>query len=114
MSALQATPAIGRDPLVAELRISILHVPDCPLVGKLRARVESALADTASSGLIEEIEGPYLSPTVLINGVALAGFPLRSHAACRIDLPTQQEIASAILGSSGKVPSPEEGRQNED
>ena len=113
MTALQAPGVIGRDPAFADLRISILHVPDCPLVDKLRATVESALADTGSIGLIEEVEGPYLSPTLLVNGVALAGYPLRTHAACRIDLPTQQEIMSAILGARGRGLSPEEGGQNE-
>ena len=100
MSALQPRSGIRQASAVAELRISILHVPDCPLVGKLRARLESALKDASSAALIEEIEGPYSSPTLLIDGRALPGFPLEAHAACRIELPTQQEIVSAVRAAN--------------
>jgi hypothetical protein len=104
MSALQPRAAMGQGPSVAELRVSILHLPDCPLVGKVRARVEAALEDANSPAFIVEVEGLYSSPTLLIDGVALPGFPLDVYAACRIDFPTQQQIASAILAASTEGP----------
>ncbi len=80
-----------------EVRISILHVPDCPSVGRLRAEVERALERTGISAVIEEIEATLLSPTLLINGAEVDGYPVGSDPACRIDVPTHEQIADAIL-----------------
>ena len=79
-----------------ELRISILHVPDCPLIGPVRETLEAALESVGATAVIEEIEGEYPSPTLLIDGVEVAGYPLGSDPACRIHLPTMQEIATAV------------------
>ena len=78
------------------LRISILHVPDCPLIGPVRETLEVALESVGATAVIEEIEGEYPSPTLLIDGVEVAGYPLGSDPACRIHLPTMQEIATAV------------------
>ena len=87
---------IPLDAVPGELRISILHVPDCPLISRVRETVEVALKNLGAAAAIEEIEGEYPSPTLLIEGVEIAGYPLGSDPACRINLPTIEEIATAV------------------
>lgn len=84
---------------VAELRVFILHVPDCPSAGRVRDEVDAALERVGATAVVEEIEGPYRSPTVLIAGVEVEGYPLGSDPACRIDVPTSVEITAAILAA---------------
>jgi hypothetical protein len=83
----------------AALQISILHVPDCPSIGRVRDAVEVALARVGATAVVEEIEGDYPSPTLLIDGVEIDGYPLRSDPACRIELPTHEEITAAVLAA---------------
>jgi hypothetical protein len=85
-----------------ELRVSILHVPDCPSVSRVRAALEVALECVGAAAVIEEIEGAYPSPTVLIDGVEIDGYPLAPDPACRIDLPAAEEIAAAILSTGAR------------
>ena len=40
-----------------ELRISLYHVPDCPLVARLRDEVRIALERVGTMAMVEEIEG---------------------------------------------------------
>jgi hypothetical protein len=91
--AAAGTREVGRLP---DLRIRILHVPDCPLVSPLRADVESALASVGARAVIEEIEGSYPSPTLLIGGIDVTGRALGSDPACRLDVPARDQIVAAI------------------
>ncbi|HTW06399.1 MAG TPA: MerR family DNA-binding protein [Acidimicrobiales bacterium] len=68
---------------------------DCPLLERVGA-----------TAVVEEAEGPYPSPTVLIEGVEIAGYPLGPGPACRIDLPTRDEIAAAILAACTRATIP--------
>ena len=77
-------------------RICILHVPGCPLVSQLRAELEIALANAGVGAVIEEIEGSYPSPTLLIDGIDVTGRPLSSVPGCRLDLPAREQIVVAI------------------
>lgn len=98
MNTPRAAAATTEEPL-KELRICILHVPDCPLVGRLRIEVEMALKSIGTTAVIQEIEGPYSSPTLLVDGVEIDGYPLGTEPACRIDLPTREQIVAAILAA---------------
>ena len=77
-------------------RICILHVPGCPLVSQLRADVEIALVSAGAKAVIEEIEGSYPSPTLLIDGMDVTGRALSSVPGCRLDLPAREQIVVAI------------------
>jgi hypothetical protein len=61
--------------------------------------VEIALASIGATAVIEEVEGPYPSPTVLIEGVDVTGRSLGAGPACRLDLPTREQIVSAVLAA---------------
>jgi hypothetical protein len=92
----------SRAPLAApsaELRVSILHVPDCALIDRVREEVEVALERVGATAIMEETEGEYRSPTLLIDGVELDGYRLESEPACRIKLPNSDEVTAAILAA---------------
>lgn len=77
--------------------VQILHVPDCPLVERLRAEVESRLAQVAPGLRLSLVEGDYPSPTLLVNGMDVTtGAPVSGEPRCRLDLPTSQQIRDAL------------------
>lgn len=81
------------------VRIVILHVPDCPLVEQVRATVNAAVIAAGIEATIEEIEGAFASPTLLIDGVGVKGGPFHDVPSCRLDLPTEEDVLVA-LGAS--------------
>lgn len=83
----------------AGLRVQILHVPDCPLLGQARAAVERALHRSGLRAVVEEIEGPYPSPSVLVNGTDVTGAQPTGAAACRLDPPSEAQILAALTNA---------------
>ena len=78
-------------------QVQMLSVPDCPLVERVRAALRLAVARSGINAAVRERVGTYPSPSVLIDGRdVLTGEPLASHACCRLDLPTTEEIAAAL------------------
>jgi hypothetical protein len=77
-------------------RIEILHVPDCPLVERVRETVRRVLAQSEIRAEIEELEGDYPSPTLLINGRDVTGRPLGECSFCRLDLPSDEQALAAL------------------
>ncbi|ORV06434.1 hypothetical protein [Mycobacterium celatum] len=83
----------ARDPI----RVQILHVPDCPLTGQLRDTLEDCLEHVGFAVRVEELEGAYPSPTLVIDGIDVAtGAPPSREICCRLDLPTCAQIARAL------------------
>ena len=96
VATASATPVRGGGATTPPVRIQLLHVPDCPNLGELRRRVHQSVAQLGVSAVIEEVEGPYPSPTLLVNGDDVTGRPLGSDPACRLDTPTTEQIIAAI------------------
>jgi hypothetical protein len=92
-----------------EVRISILHVPQCVWVPRLRGEVEAALSCLHATAVVEEIEGSYLSPTLLVDGIEIPGYTAGSEPACRIDIPSRKEIAAALLAGMARRTHPRSG-----
>jgi hypothetical protein len=84
------------EPPSTEIRIQILHVADCPLVGRVRKDLRECLDRHGVGALIEEIEGPYPSPTLLVGGRDVTEHPPGVGPACRLDLPNRDQISRAI------------------
>jgi hypothetical protein len=82
--------------LARRTRIQLLHVPDCPLVDQVRATLSRSLAKTEVEAVIEEMEGPYPSPTLLIEGIDVTGHTPDPGASCRLDLPTEEQVLAAL------------------
>jgi hypothetical protein len=79
--------------------VQILHVPDCPLVERLRLLLEECMAEIGTNERMNVLVGDYPSPTLLIDGIDVAsGMPLRDGASCRLDLPTRTQILDALTG----------------
>lgn len=96
------------------IRIQILHVPDCPLVEGLRALVSRCVAQSAAGVTVEEIEGPYPSPTLLLNGKDVTGLQIVEAASCRFDLPTEEQILAALAQAHASTPTLHLGDRTEE
>ncbi len=82
------------------VQIRLLHVPDCPLVERVRATLRHSLSNTDVRVTIEEVEGPYPSPTLLVGGIDVTGRTPAAGPSCRLDLPTEEQIVAALAAAS--------------
>ncbi|WP_148086321.1 alkylmercury lyase family protein [Micromonospora sp. HM5-17] len=78
------------------MTVELRSVPDCPNLGPVRQALYAALADVGLPPVVTEHVGDYPSPTVLINGVDVMGGTGDGPAACRLDLPTSEQIRDAL------------------
>jgi hypothetical protein len=76
--------------------IQILQVPGCPLVSRVRKTVARALARLEMRAEVREVVGNYPSPTLLIDGRDLTGREWDECGACRLDLPTAEQVLAAL------------------
>jgi len=76
--------------------IEVLHTPGCPHVDQARALLRSCLAELRLAAPIEDREGNYPSPTILVNGVDVMGRTDLQRAMCRLDLPTREHVLAAL------------------
>jgi hypothetical protein len=80
-----------------QMHVRLEHVPDCPLVERVRARLRQALTATGVSARVDDVEGDYPSPTLLIDGIdAATGQPTGGALCCRLELPTTEQITTAL------------------
>lgn len=120
VESIATSPAYVGGSTSPPTRILLLHVPDCPNLGELRRRVQIAVAQLGVNAAIEEVVGPYPSPTLLVNGDDVTGRPLGSEPSCRLDTPTNEQIMAAItrvarIAETGQgtatAPSPLRGKE---
>ena len=78
------------------MKIELLHVPDCPHVDASRALLSECLTELQLEVAVEDKEGAYPSPTILVNGVDVMGAPAFTGAACRLDVPTKHSLLAAL------------------
>ena len=78
------------------MKIEVLHVSACPHVDGARALLRECLAELKLDVPIEDKEGAYPSPTILVNGVDVMGAPVSQSAACRLDVPTRHRLLLAL------------------
>jgi hypothetical protein len=78
------------------VRIQILHVPGCPLARPLRRLVNRCLSRSGLAAAVEDVEGPYPSPTLLINGADVMRGVVEPRPSCRLDLPSARHILAAL------------------
>lgn len=88
--------------------VKLLYLPGCPLVNQLRHSLHDCLTRSGASMVMEELEGPYPSPTLLIDGADATGKGLLEQLSCRLDLPTEEQITAALARASGGWKSPAE------
>lgn len=82
------------------VHVQLLHVPDCPLVEQVKATLRRSLSKTDVGARIEQVEGPYPSPTLLIGGIDVTGRTPAAGPSCRLDLPTEDQVLAALTLAS--------------
>ena len=84
-------------PADQSVEVRLLHVPDCPLADLVRATLRGCLADAGVAVRVQEIEGAFPSPTLLVGGMdVVTGAAPAAEPCCRLDLPTRAQILNAI------------------
>ena len=78
------------------VKVQLLAVPGCPLVGDLREVLRRSVAAAPFPVEIVELVGDFPSPTVLVDGDDVTGRLAGEGASCRLDVPSQAQIASAL------------------
>jgi len=53
---------------------------------------------------IEEVEGAFPSPSVVVGGSDVTGRSLRGGACCRLDLPTDDQLRDALQRAMSAQP----------
>lgn len=80
--------------------VELWHVPDCPLIDRVRATLHECLRHTGIDAPVRERQGSFPSPTLVINGIDVArGTAPGSGVSCRLDLPTHDQIHAALTHS---------------
>jgi hypothetical protein len=84
--------------------VELLHVPGCPHVEEARRLLMSCIRDLGLENLrVEDKEGDFPSPSIIVNGRDVMGAPTASAASCRLDLPTCERLLIALrqISSAG-------------
>jgi hypothetical protein len=92
-SSSRPTPAVATP---GPVTVQIFHLAGCPHLERARAAVHEALAERAMAAAVEEIEGEYASPTVLVDGADVTGHLGELGTSCRLDLPTRALVLEAL------------------
>lgn len=80
--------------------VELWYVSDCPLIDRVRTALRECLARTGLDVEVQERQGPYPSPTLVINGIdVVTGSMPDSGMCCRLDLPTHDQIHTALTSS---------------
>jgi hypothetical protein len=78
-------------------RVEVVHERDCPLVDQAVERVRFYRSTSGTDAVIVVREGELASPTVLVDGLdVVTGRPPVATVACRLDLPTDDQIRLAL------------------
>lgn len=78
------------------MRIELLSVPTCPHVDAARRLLRECMTALHIQAEIEEREGLFPSPTVLVDGRDVMGAPESGAPACRFDIPARERIIAAL------------------
>jgi hypothetical protein len=78
------------------MKIELLHLSDCPHVDAARALLSECLTELQLEVPVDDKEGAYPSPTVLVNAVDVMVAPAFMAAACRLDIPTKHRLLVAL------------------
>lgn len=77
-------------------RIELRHVPDCANVEKTRILLRDVVEAVGLDIEIQEREGNYPSPSVLVDGVDVMGDPGFVGGGCRLDLPDRESLETHL------------------
>jgi hypothetical protein len=78
------------------MKVELRYVPGCPHTDAARMLLAECLTELHLDAVVEEKEGAYPSPSILINGEDVMGAPSSQAAACRLDVPTRQQLLASL------------------
>jgi hypothetical protein len=82
--------------------VELRYASGCPHLAATRALVERCLMAAGCAAEIEERQGPFPSPSVLVDGVDVMGPPRVEGPACRLDLPTEERLMARLARGAGR------------
>jgi glutaredoxin len=80
----------------AAIEVELRHLAGCPHTEAARELLHECLTELQLDVAVEDKQGEYPSPTILVNGEDVMGAPESQAAACRLDLPTRQRLLLAL------------------
>lgn len=78
------------------IEVEFRHVPGCPHTDAARALLKECLTELKLDVAVEDKEGEYPSPSILVNGEDVMGAPASQVASCRLDVPTRPRLLAAL------------------
>jgi len=96
VSRVPATAGPPAEGTARMVHVQILKVPGCPNTAQVRALVEEVIAGAGFLADVEELDGPYPSPSVLVDGTDVTGRSAGAQASCRLDLPSRKQVLMAL------------------
>lgn len=85
------------------IEVELRYVAGCPHADAARALLRACLTELKLDVAIEDKEGEYPSPTILVNGEDVMGAPASQAAACRLDVPNRQRLLAALRRTGPSV-----------
>ncbi len=83
------------------MTIEVVYLTGCPHAADALALVRRCVARLRLDVAIVEREGDYPSPSVRVNGRDVMGGPEATGPACRLDVPTEARVMSALVAAAG-------------
>jgi hypothetical protein len=80
------------------MKVQLLSIADCPHTDGTRDLLRSCIAELRLHVGVEESQGDYPSPSILVNGADVMGDPGYRTASCRLDVPTREAVMRALKG----------------
>jgi hypothetical protein len=81
--------------------VELLHVPGCPHVEEARRLLMSCIRELGLENLrVEDKEGDFPSPSIIVSGRDVMGGTAAGAASCRLDRPTRERVLIALRQTS--------------
>jgi hypothetical protein len=79
------------------MKIELLHIRDCPHVEQTKQLLTDCLDEIGLGAIqIDDREGEFPSPSIMVDGNDVMGEPAVAAACCRLDLPTRERVLAAL------------------
>lgn len=83
------------------MKVELFYLRGCPHAEPARELLQRCLLRSGVRVEIEEHEGDYASPSIVIDGVDVMGAPGVGGACCRLDLPDEERVLIALRADAG-------------
>ena len=87
------------------MKIELLHIRDCPHVEQTKQLLADCLDEIGLGAIqIDDLEGEFSSPSIMVDGSDVMGEPAVAGACCRLDLPTRERVLAALRSEEAMAP----------